>query len=393
MDRKVDALNILEEGLGELESKKGSTAIAVQKLARASFMLGENEVYAWTQLQLGNTKYTAILTRLFKIIDETPKENGAVELTRERFKEVFESAKELDIHFNGSNDINELYSHKSNAGAGGLNSVVFIEQVSENFLKQKKGNDGTHYLNNINSHLSYINKHCHSYISYLINKVKYSGTTKSSFDLLKEAVDDKFLEIDPELAEQLMLAFKSISSDSQEEWSQALTTCRRLLEKLADTLYPATDKVINNRTFKQNQYINRLWQFMHEAVQSDTNKDLAKAHVDYLGSWLQKNNTATNKGVHSEVTQLEATKFVFHIYLMLADLLEYLDNSITLNVKPHINKITIDELEALLNINRNIAKDIIKARVKNGGLTLKQLGEVSGIGSKTLEKAREVIDF
>jgi len=190
-----------------------------------------------------------------------------------------------------------------------------------------------------------------------------------------------------------MLAFKAISSDNKEEWSQALTTCRRLLESLADSLYPANDEVINKRTFKQNQYINRLWQFMHEAIQSDTNKDLAKAHIDYLGSWLQTNNTATNKGVHSEVNQLEATKFVFHIYLMLADLLDYLDNSLTLSIKPHISKVTMYELEALLNVNRSIAKDIIKARVKSGGLTLKQLGEVSGIGKKTLEKAKEVIEF
>jgi hypothetical protein len=393
MDKKTDALNILEEGLCELESKKGSISTAVQKLARASSMLGEDTIYAWTQLQLGNTKYTNILTSLFKVIDENLKDDGSVELTKEKLKDVSDSANELDIYFNGSNDINEFYIHKSRASAGGLNSVVLIEQIAERLSKLKKGNDGTHYVYNINSHLSYINKYCYSYISSLIDKLKYSGTVKSSFDLLKDAVDDKFLEINPELAEQLMLAFKAISSNNKEEWSQALTTCRRLLESLADNLYPANDKVINNRTFKQNQYVNRLWQFMHEAIQSDTNKTLAKAHVDYLGSWLERNNKATNKGVHDEVTQLEATKFVFHIYLMLADLLEYLDDSVVSNTKPHIKKVTIDELEALLNINRNIAKNIIKARVKNGGLTSKQLGEVSGIGNKTLEKAKDLIEF
>lgn len=393
MDKKIDALNILEEALCELESKKGNISTAVQKLARASLMLGEDEVYAWTQLQLGNVQHTAILASLFKVINETPKEDGAVQLTKDKYKDIFESANKLNIYFNGSNDINELYGYKANEGAGGLNSVVLIEQIAERLLKLKKGNDGTHYIYNINAHLSYINKYCYSYISSLIDKLKYSGTIKSSFDLLKEAVDDKFLEIDPELAEQMMLAFKSISSDSKEEWSQALTTCRRLLESLADSLYPAHDETIEKRTFKQNQYVNRLWQFMHEAIQSDTNKTLAKAHVDYLGSWLERNNKATNKGVHDEVTQLEATKFVFHIYLMLADLLEYLDDSVVSNTKPHIQKVTIDELEALLNINRNIAKNIIKARVKNGGLTSKQLGEVSGIGNKTLEKAKELIEF
>ncbi|WP_367111745.1 ComEA family DNA-binding protein [uncultured Psychrobacter sp.] len=393
MDKKIDALSILEEALYELESKKGSISTAVQKLARASSMLGEDEVYAWTQLQLGNTQYTAVLTSLFKVIAESPKIDGEVKLEEEKLKPIFESGNELNIGFDGSSNINELYAYKANKSAGGLNSVVLIEQIAENILKQKKGNDGTHYIHPLNSHLSYINKYCYSYISSLIDKLKYSGTIKSSFDLLKNSVDDKFLEIDPELAEQMMLAFKSVSSDNPEEWSHALTTCRRLLEKLADNLYPANDKVINNRTFKQNQYVNRLWQFMHEAIQSDTNKTLAKSHVDYLGSWLERNNKATNKGVHDEVTQLEATKFVFHIYLMLADLLEYLDNSVVSNIKPHINKITIDELEALLNVNRNIAKDIIRARVKNGGLTSKQLSEISGIGSKTLEKAKEVIEF
>lgn len=262
MDRKIDALNILEEALCELESKKGNISTAVQKLARASLMLDEDEIYAWTQLQLGNTKYTAILTSLFEVSNEIPNGDEAAKLKKEKFKDVVDSAKKLDIYFRGSNNINELYVHKATEGAGGLNSVVLIEQIAERLSKLKKGNDGTHYVYNINSHLSYINKYCYSYISSLIDKLKYSGTVKSSFDLLKDAVDDKLFEIDPELAEQLMLAFKAISSSSKEEWSQALTTCRRLLESLADSLYPAHDETIEKRTFKQNQYVNRLWQFM-----------------------------------------------------------------------------------------------------------------------------------
>lgn len=390
MDKKIDALNILEEALCELESKKGSISTAVQKLSRSSYMLDEKEIYAWCQVQLGNTEYTDAMSKLYEDFGKVQEENGNINLEDPKLGKSLSEFLKLHIPMK---DIRESYHYKTQDACGGKNSVDFIEQKYSLLLSEKKGNDGTYYRNNLHAHLVYIKKYCHDYIAHLISKIRYSGTTKSSFDLLKEAVDDKFLEIDPELAEQMMLAFKSISSDNKEEWSQALTTCRRLLESLADNLYPANDKIINNRTFKQNQYVNRLWQFMHEAIQSDTNKTLAKAHVDYLGSWLERNNKATNKGVHDEVTQLEATKFVFHIYLMLADLLEYLDSSVVSNAKPHIKKVTIDELEALLNINRNIAKDIIKARVKNGGLTLKQLGEISGIGNKTLEKAKELIEF
>lgn len=390
MDKKSDILDILNEALIELESKKGSITAGMQKLARASLLLNEVKIHAWCQVQLGNTEYTDAMSNLYEDFKIAQDENGNINLEDASLKSSLSECSKLNIPMK---DIRESYYYKTQENFGGVNSVDFIEQKYNLLLSEKRGNDNTYYRDNLHTHLVYIKKYCHDYIAYLINKNKYAGTIKSSFDLLKEAVDDKFLEIDPELAEQMMLAFKSISSDNKEEWSQALTTCRRLLESLADSLYPAHDETIEKRTFKQNQYVNRLWQFMHEAIQSDTNKTLAKAHVDYLGSWLERNNKATNKGVHDEVTQLEATKFVFHIYLMLADLLEYLDDSVVSNTKPHIKKVTIDELEALLNINRSIAKNIIKARVKNGGLTSKQLGEVSGIGKKTLEKAKELIEF
>lgn len=75
-------------------------------------------------------------------------------------------------------------------------------------------------------------------------------------------------------------------------------------------------------------------------------------------------NKITNKGVHDEVSQLEATKAVFHIYLMLADLLEYLDPSaVSKTTKPKITDVTLDEIEALLNVKRDVAKAIVIARV------------------------------
>ena len=208
---------------------------------------------------------------------------------------------------------------------------------------------------------------------------------------MKKAVDDKLLDLDPELAEQLMLAFKGISSANKEEWSQALTSCRRLLEALANKLYPPNDKVINKRTFKENQYINRLWQFMTESIESESNRDLAKTHVDYLGLWLEKNYKITNKGVHSEVSQLEATRVVFHMYLMLSDLLDYLNPShLSSNSKPSLNTATLDDFEVRLNLKREIAKAIYKVRIeKNGSLTFEDLKAIRGIGPKTIQLAKE----
>ena len=391
-DKKAEALKIIEGGLKELESAKGSVTVGVQKLSRAAKLLDEQEIVAWTEIQLGSTRYINALKKfLEKVNEEYEKEEKIQNMDDPKFTKYLDKLKELSIPLD---DLPELHRFKSVKTTGGYHSVEFIEERHTFITKLKQFTDHVYNLSDLKQHLQYIRKKALDYLTELDTKLRFSGTITSSFDLLKNAVDDRLLDLDPEIAEQLMLAFKSVSADSKEEWSQALATCRRLLESLADKLYPATDENIKGRTFKQNQYINRIWRFMDISIESKSNKEMAKAHLDYLGNWLSADYSLTCKGVHTEVNQLEATKAIFHIYLMLADLLEYLDPSaISKNTKPHITEVSLDEIEALLNIRRDIAKAIVIARVNNKGLTLEQLAEVKGVGAKTMATAKEVFEF
>lgn len=390
-DKKAEALRIVEEGLKEVESPKGSVSVAVQKLSRAAKLINEQSIYAWAELQLGNPTYLdpveEALSEIQKI-SNLPKEEQDFTLAHELVEKVEQ------LGFDYSTQLIPMYGMKLSENYGGFKSVNFMEQIFEDLVKNKRIHDGVRTKVKLNLHLNYIKNATHKYLSELHDKLKFSGTIASSFDLLKNAVDDRLLDLDPEIAEQLMLAFKSVSSDNKEEWSQALATCRRLLESLADKLYPPTDENINGRTFKPNQYINRMWRFMDVSIESKSNKEMAKAHVDFLGSWMSADYTLACKGVHTEVTQFEATKAIFHIYLMLADLLDYLDPSaVSKTTKPKITEATLDEIEALLNVKRDVAKAIVIARVKNSGLTIEQLAEVKGIGPKTVATAKDVFEF
>lgn len=389
-DKKAEALKIIEQALKELESARGSVTVGLQKLSRAANLLEKKSIYAWAESNLGNKYYINPLKDLFKKIDiEYKATKEAQNLSDSKYS--LEMDKLIKTGFSSNYVTEDFLKFKINTEGGGFESIDFIENKLNTLLNTKHGNDDVYYQVPLQKHLAYIKGEARKFAVTLHAKLKFSGTIVSSFDLLKNAVDDKLLDLNPELAEQLMLAFKSVSSDRKEEWSQALTTCRRLLEALADKLYPATDESIGGRTFKQNQYINRLWGFMDKSIASDSNKKLAKAHVDYLGNWLQADYTLTNKGVHAEVTQLEATKTVFHIYLMLADLLTYLDpEHATKNAKPTMNEASLDEIEVLLEVSRPVAKAIWKARLDNKGLTLEQLEKIKGVGEKTLEKAKEV---
>lgn len=396
-DKKAEALRVLEEGLKELESSNGSVTVGVQKLSRAAKLLDKEEIYAWAQLSLGNKKYTEPVEKFFKKVTVEAKkledDNRTININADDDKFTNELAKINELHI-PLKEVNESFNLKTNSEAGGFESVDFIEKKLNILIKDKKGNDGYYYKIPLQSHLAYIKKYAFEFSCRLHDEIKFAGTIPSSFDLLKNAVDDRLLDLEPEIAEQLMLTFKSVSSGNKEEWSQALTTCRRLLESLADKLYPPTDEKINGRTFNQGQYINRLWRFMDISIESKSNREMAKAHVDYLGSWLSSEYALACKGVHAEVTQMEATKAVFHIYLMLADLLDYLDASTsTRSTKPNIITASLDEIEALLNVRRDVAKAIVIARVKYNGLTLEQLKEVKGVGPKTLVTAQEVFEF
>lgn len=386
MTQKMEALRLLEEALNELESKKGSISIAVQKLFRAAFLVGDEDIKIWCSIQFADSRFIPALEKLLEIL--TSKDNSKDKEQLEHLKKLKELGIKPSIHLSS-----EELNIKHDKSGGGYVDISFVEEKYLDLVRTKRGNDNTYYKNHLFNHLAYVKKRTHSFASALYNQLKFSDTVSNSFDVLRSAVDDKLLDLNPNLAEQLMLAFRGVSSKKEEEWSQALTTCRRLLEGLADQLWPVGKESHKGRPLGQAQYVNRLWAFMDDSIKSDSNKELAKSHVDFLGSWLEKTNKIANKGVHAEVQQLEGVKAVFHTYLIIADLLDYLDPKKITNKKPDINTASIDEIEALLGINRTIAKEIVKSRVQHGKLDKALLSKVRGIGPKTMAKAVETFDL
>lgn len=386
MQEKKVALQVIEESLKELESPKGSILSAVQKLQRSASIVGDEQKRLWCSIQLGDSTYVQPLKEFTEFLVEH--KDTSTSDYKEGISKHIKILKKLglthEIHFT-----NEEMNIKLDASGGGYANIGFVEERYADLVRLRKGNDGTYYKNHLNNHLNFVKKKAHELASDLYRQLKFSGTVSNCFDLLRDAVDDKLLDLNPVISEQLMLAFKSVSSNKEEEWSQALTTCRRLMEALADELYPATNGNGNGRALGKTQYVNRIWAFMDASIESKSNKDLAKAHVDFLGSWLEKINKLSNKGVHAELGQLEATKAVFHTYLMIADILEYMEEKPGSAGKPDINLATIDEIEALLGVNRNVAKEIFKYRVKEGALDCESLSKIAGVGPKTIQKAKQ----
>ena len=380
--KKENAIILLEEVLENLENPKYSIFSAIQKLNRIGKLLNEKSLIIWTEIQLGNSSYTIPLEKWIECFLENQKKEDKE--SQENLDKATEVLKKLNIEL-VSMVSNEELTAKATAAGGGFQNIGYIEEKYNDFVKTKRGNDGTYYKGSLMTTLSTIKSLAYKKASLYHSKYAYEALPESNFEVLKKKTEDVLFEIDPEIAELLLLAFKSVSSDNQEEWSQALTSCRRFFEKLADNLYPATDLKLNDRSLTQENYINRLWAYMDKNIESKSNKDIAKKHVDLLGAYLQGLYRMTNKGVHSDLNRFEAIKTVMHIYLLCADLLEYLDKDKFRNKKPNIYNATLDELEVIGNVNRNIAKEIIKLRVVNKQITSELLLKIPGFGKKTLD--------
>ena len=382
-DKKKIALHEIELCITELDKNNGSVAIAITKLLRVSQLLGDNKLEIWCQIQLG---YSDIQHDVSKILSSYA-QYGILDKRFINLVKEIELSTDIDFTFHLLGNLKYL----SDDQYGGVKGVKYIEDM---YLQLKNDKQRRFFSDDYKEHLECLRALTLKHVNSIYDSLKFSGTTQNSFEILKTLIDDKLLDLEPELTEQLMLSFKSASSENKEEWSQAAVTCRRLFEKLADRLYPAREEKVKGREVKQHNYINRIWMFMDEAISSDTSKELAKSHVVLIGSLMQRIYKLANKGTHEvkgEITQIEVVKMVFHTYLMLADLLEYLDQSNFKKIeKLSISKASLDDLEVVLGISNIVAKDIIRERVKNGGeLSFEQLSKVKGIGQKTIDMAKE----
>ncbi len=387
IDNKI--LKLIEESLSEFESSKGSIANRIKKLKRAAELGEYTNTTAWCELQLGNPKYTAVAQEYidyFIEYSETKDEKHLTKLenTKSKFKRLG-----FILSEDNANEISQELTMKAHKSFGGLENIEFIEEIYNDLIRKKAGNDGTHYKSNLGKHLAFIKSGAHRKATFIFNQIAFKNVPRTSFDYLKSAVDDRLLDLNPELAEQLMVIFKSVSSNSKEELSQSLTTCRRIIEKFADIVFPPRDELHKGRKVGNTQYMNRLWAFIDLVIESDSNKKLAQSHLEYLGKYLEATHKISNKGVHANLTRIEAIKAVFHLYLIFADLLEHLDIEVKSDGKIDINKATLDELEALGGISRATAKEIVKARINLGALDKDKLLSLKGIGNKTILKLNE----
>ena len=167
---------------------------------------------------------------------------------------------------------------------------------------------------------------------YALNKhyeLKLAGLADGIFERIRTSVDASIGQVVPDAVKKLLAAYDNLSSDNPEDWANAVHSCRRILQDLADALFPAQSETRirkidgKDKEIKlgKDQYINRLLAHIEDSSKSERFNELVGSSLEYMRDRLQAVFQAAQKGSHASVTKEEADRYVIYTYLLVGDIL------------------------------------------------------------------------
>ncbi|NJI19297.1 hypothetical protein [Aeromonas veronii] len=173
----------------------------------------------------------------------------------------------------------------------------------------------------------------YEYVSSIHYEVKYSAISNDIFSRIRSRVDEKVGLLIPDSVQKFSAVYENLISSNTEDWSNAVHSCRRILQDTADVLYPAREPkkiMVGNKEKTINlgadNYINRLMAYVEENALSKRFEEIVGSHMKYLGERLDSIFQAAQKGSHDTISsQDEADRYVIYTYLVVGDILQLRD--------------------------------------------------------------------
>jgi hypothetical protein len=158
----------------------------------------------------------------------------------------------------------------------------------------------------------------HGYVSRVSHELQFSNLQESIFERQKDMIDARLAESCGTVLEKVPAIYDRLGAFDAEAISQALSTCRRIIDAFADSVFPPKDETLEldgntiNLTAKHHQ--NRINAFIVARCSSDSRrKQLRRALADLYDR--------VSVGVHQDVTGEEARFLFLRTYLLLGEIL------------------------------------------------------------------------
>ncbi len=126
-------------------------------------------------------------------------------------------------------------------------------------------------------------------------------------------------EVHPKLFDALASAARTLArAETEEDYAQAALSGRRILEKIADYLFPPMENKWNGRKVGCAEYKNRLWAYIEQTV---TASNKADSSLTILGKEADRLVELFNSGLHATPTKAKIEAAFVSLITWLSDVI------------------------------------------------------------------------
>ena len=158
----------------------------------------------------------------------------------------------------------------------------------------------------------------HAFISEVYYEKQFDSLSESIFERYKNDIDTLIGETSGEVLEQIPSVMDRLAEGDQEAISQALVTCRRIIDSFADAIFPPREEIIdiggNEVSLAADKHQNRINAYIHQRIESNTRKKRFRQNLSNLYDRV-------STGVHNDVTVEEARALFLNTYLLIGEIL------------------------------------------------------------------------
>jgi len=184
-------------------------------------------------------------------------------------------------------------------------------------------------ISKISKRLSGRKSFIYQYVLIKNHELKYSGIAEDVFSRIRDQVDSKVGKTIPDSVQKFTAVYDNLISENPENWSNAVHSCRRILQDLADAIFPSqADRIIEaggkSKTIKlgPDNYVNRIICFVEDNSGSQRFNEIVGSHLKFIGERLDSVFKAAQKGsLDNIVSRDEADRYVVYTYMIVGDIL------------------------------------------------------------------------
>ncbi|MEM7222848.1 MAG: hypothetical protein AAF495_07720 [Pseudomonadota bacterium] len=167
-----------------------------------------------------------------------------------------------------------------------------------------------------------IKTRCLSYVIQIERQLASQRQSQSFLEEVQNEVNNYFKAHSEDVFLKLEKALQLSTSTEPEDASLLLTEVRRALKASANFFYPPrSGKIIcsdgKERLLGEEEYLNRLQEYLATQLPQSTAKGLLSAELDHLASFIRRLNEMASKGVHASATLVEAKQGLIGLYFFL----------------------------------------------------------------------------